>query len=323
MRFLFVPACLLFGLFPSCTCRGAPSGSADETPTAESASASAAPSAPVDPRLTGRPPRHGGFAGLVLRSARESATTPEQKASVLKIEQDLHEAEPPFAPLKDYQEHLADAIKAGQISVAKLAPDFAAIDQVEVDREEKQAEALNAIHAALDAPARTALVGLARTRLTAMFRTRPDLAMVDGGDSGEPPWVKHRVVRLGGDVGLDAAQKAKVGPILTRASLPPAVLDARKEAARKHADALLDAFAQDDFDAKKVDLTAEGAHKPAHEALEHEAVLIGQVLPILTPDQREKLAAQKLRRVGHWLEEPLPWSPFEDSDLVPGQPRLR
>ena len=51
--------------------------------------------------------------GLVARSARESAATPEQKVTILGIEQTLHEAEPPFAPLKDYQEHLAAAIRAG------------------------------------------------------------------------------------------------------------------------------------------------------------------------------------------------------------------
>jgi hypothetical protein len=88
----------------------------------------------------------------------------------------------------------------------------------------------------------------------------------------------------------------------------------------KHADALLDAFDTDDFDAKKLDLSADGLHTPAHASLEHEAVLVGQILPILTPEQREKLAVQKGRRVGRWLEDPEPWSPFEDYE--PG-PRMR
>jgi Spy/CpxP family protein refolding chaperone len=149
-----------------------------------------------------------------------------------------------------------------------------------------------------------------------MFRPRPELADAGAGEGGvtDAPWVKHRVARIGGDLGLDDAQKAKVAAIVAKSTLPPRVTDTRKDTMHKHGDAVLTAFEQDDFDAKKVDLSAMGTHAPPHEILEHEATLIAQVLPILTPEQREKLASSRLRRVGHWGEDPEPWSPFEDFD---------
>jgi Spy/CpxP family protein refolding chaperone len=289
------------------------SAPASETAPVASSSAPDAPDAKA-PELRPRPPRHGGITGLVFRAARESSLTVEQKNGALDISQTLHDAEPALTPVKDYQNDLATAIRAGQVAPAKFAADYAAIDKVVLAREDKQADALNSLHTLLDAAARHTLVTAARGRLVPMFRPRPEFTEAGAADAADTPWVKHRVARLGGDLGLDDAQKAKVVPVLARTSLPPRVLETRKETMHKHADALLTAFEQDDFDAKKVDLSATGTHSPAHESLEHEASLISQLLPILTPEQREKLAVSRTRRIGHFAEEPEPWSPFEDYD---------
>jgi len=306
----------LAGCAPSCQSHGEPPGAAAQ-PDADGAPAepilSATASAP-EPHAP-RPPRHGGLVGLLLRAARETSGTPEQKATLLGIQQTLHDTEPPLTPLKDYQSDLAAGIREGQLVLPKLQADYAAIDKVVLAQEEKQAEALDALHAALDAPGRHTLVAAARARLEFLD------GGLDAGTGVEAAWVKHRLARVTGDLSLDDAQKAKVAAILLKSSSPPQVTEARKETMRKHGDAVLTAFDQDVFDAKKLDLSATGTGAPAHQSLEHEVTLIGQILPLLTPEQREKLAVAKLRRVGHWAEEPEPWSPFED--FQPGNPTLR
>jgi Spy/CpxP family protein refolding chaperone len=321
MRIVIVPSLLLswclLSAFPVGCKSHSDSANPSSTSSAEGPLPSSAPTAPSaapsaqDPRLLARSPRHGGVTGLILRAARESSA-PDQKGSILAIQQSLHDAEPPLRAVKDYQADLAAGIRAGKLAEAKLAADYAAIDKEVIDRESKQADALNSLHALLDATARHALVTMARARLTPMFRPRPDLAEAGSGTGVDSPWMKRRLARVTGDLNLDEAEKAKVAVILAKSSYSPVATEARRDAMHKHGEAVLAAFDQDDFDAKKVDLSAMGNHTSPHEILEHEVALIGPILPILTPEQREKLATSKLRRLGHWSEDPEPWSPFEE-----------
>jgi hypothetical protein len=71
-------------------------------------------------------------------------------------------------------------------------------------------------------------------------------------------------------------------------------VQARKDAANARADALLSAFAQDGFDAKKVDFGVV-AGKSAHELIEREVRFLSQLLTILRPEQRDPLAASRER----------------------------
>jgi hypothetical protein len=276
----------------------------------------AAPLASQVPNRSRRPPRHGGLVGLILRTAHQSAGTAEQKAAVLALQDGLQNEEPPLTSLKDYQADLAAGIRAGQLDMAKLRADYPAIDKGVLAQEDKQAETLNALHVALDAPARHAVVASARAHLAPMFRSRAELldgGRADGGSAAEDAsWVNSRAARAAGELGLEETQQPKVAAVLARVSTSPQVTRVHRETIRKHADAVLLAFDQDSFDAHKLDLSAAGLHAPPHESLEHEAVVIGQILPLLSPEQREKLASQKLRHVGRWLEDPEPWSPFEE-----------
>jgi hypothetical protein len=235
---------------------------------------------------------------------------------VLGLQDGLQNEEPPLTTLKDYQADLAAGIRAGQLDMAKLRADYPAIDKGVLAQEDKQAETLNALHAALDAPLRHAVVASARAHLAPMFHSRAELSdggRADGGSAGEDAsWVNSRAARAAGELGLDEIQQPKLAAVLARVSTSPQVTQGRRETIRKHADAVLLAFDQDNFDAHKLDLSAAGLRAPPHESLEHEAVVIGQILPLLSPEQREKLASQKLRHVGRWLEDPEPWSPFEE-----------
>ncbi len=69
-------------------------------------------------------------------------------------------------------------------------------------------------------------------------------------------------------------------------------MHAMSEEGKKRMEAVLTAFEADVFDAKKVDLLGSPGKTP-HEGLEKDTKFLSQLLPILTPEQREKLAAQR------------------------------
>jgi hypothetical protein len=267
-----------------------------------------------------RQARHGGFLGLILRAGREADLTPEQKNTVADISQKLHDEEPPLTALTAYQTDLVAGIRAGKLDTPKLQSDYADIDKGQLARQEKQADALDALHAAIEGPSRTALVAAARPRLTALFRPHPepDAAAAEAGD---PPWIKHKLNRVKAELGLDDAQQAKVAVLLAKTAVSPATTEALKETIRKHADDLLTAFEHDDFAAHKLDLSPSGGKSTPHAALERESGFIAQLLPILTPEQKEKLATMRQRRVfAHWTEENEVWSALDEA-TEPNGPR--
>jgi pyoverdine/dityrosine biosynthesis protein Dit1 len=61
------------------------------------------------------------------------------------------------------------------------------------------------------------------------------------------------------------------------------------DAAKKQLEAVLAAFEKDTFDPKKVDLSSTPGKKPT-EALDRQVKYIGDLLPILTPGQRDRFA---------------------------------
>ncbi len=302
-------------------------GEAEETASA-SASASPAESVPPpNPERLGRGFRHGGLVGLLMRTSREAATTPEQKNAIVQMQQDLRAAEPPLTPLTDYQNELAAEIKDGKLDPAKLAEHYKAIDQAVHVREEKQGEAIQALYGALDPSGRQAVATSARGRVDQMFRPHPEVQVAGGrdagADAGEPIWFKRRIARAKGELALDEAQVPKVTAILTKLGATPAAGDARREATKKHAEEILDAFEKDGFDVKRFEPLTPGGAAP-HQVLEAEAGAIGQILPLLTPEQRERLAGFRSRRaLGHWLSDADPWSGLEEFEPPggPGGPR--
>jgi Spy/CpxP family protein refolding chaperone len=318
----FVLSSLLVAVWPAgCvgSCNGGGGGASGGTADVVAATPPNAPMPEAALTRPIRPSRHGGFTGLILRSARETSLTQEQKDAISAIQTKLHEEEPPLSALAAYQTDLVAGIRAGKLDVTQLETDYAAIDKNLLARDDKQADSLDAVHAALDAPSRTAIVTAARARLDAMFRPRPER---DAGapEAGEAPlWVKHRLGRVRAEVGLDEAQMPKVEAMVLKVGVPPSASEALRDQVHKHGDELLTAFEKEDFDAHKLDLSPTGSKVSPHATLEREARLVALVLPILTAEQRDKLANIRQRRpVGRWTAEPEPWSPFEEGLEAPG-----
>jgi hypothetical protein len=314
---LLAPACS-----GNCGSSSGSGGSAAAAPSGSSVSADLSGRDALAPRARrGRPGRHGGLLGLLFRAGHEAGLSDAQKSAVADIQDKLQDEEPKLTAIGDFQTDLVAGIRAGALDKMKLEGDYALVDNGIAARQAREGEALDALYAALDRPARTALVTTVRARLGAMFRPRPDL--VDGGltDAGEPAWLSRRVSRVKAELTLDDAQTAKAATLLSKIGISPAATEALKDLVHKHAEEVITAFAADSFDAKKLDLTPAGGKAPPLAALRRETDFMGQLLPLLTPEQREKLATARLRRVlARWTEDTEPWSPVEEA-LEPIGPR--
>jgi len=243
--------------------------------TAAAPAPTAAPTASADHghgKWKGR--RGGGLVGTMFRAAHDLELKDAQKATIEKLGADLHGAgagQP--SEMKEYHTALVAQVRAGKIETAKLDPLQAAAEKSMKARREKEAEALNGLYAALEPAQRKALVAAVRAKQAAH---KPDPAKAEAH-------AKERLAHLTKQLDLDAAQQKKVEPLLAKEA-PPAAM---QEEMKKHADAVLGAFEGEGFDAKKLEpKTPPGAGGMAAHVQFYVALL-----PILKPEQREKLAA--------------------------------
>lgn len=256
--------------------------------------ASAAVSAPPAPRARTPFVRASGATGALFRAANAVGLDATQSATVAQIATDLRNAEKAAreagdggarAELREAQDDLALAVKAGKVDLAKLEPRLDALEKAAGARQEREAEALNRLHAALTPTQRTAAVTVARS-VEEKRRARIKAAEIaDGGSFGR---MRHAQLLRGVD--LDAAQAKKVEAIGIKEVSDAGVRDEEK----KQFDAILAGFEGTDFDAKKL---GAASAKHARQQIEHQAKYLAQLAPILTPEQRERVARNVTRPV--------------------------
>jgi Spy/CpxP family protein refolding chaperone len=110
-----------------------------------------------------------------------------------------------------------------------------------------------------------------------------------GPDGGKPGWgAKSNVDRLTRGLDLDAEQQKKIDAIAAKDDTAKGGKPDTAEM-KKNVEALLVAFEKDTFDPKKLEAFDP---KKARGPMEQETKLLVQVVPILKPEQREKLAAK-------------------------------
>jgi Spy/CpxP family protein refolding chaperone len=268
---------------------------ASSTPTPATSGSAASD----DGRHGGRGGRagHGGPGAMLFQAARTLELKDEQKAKLDTAEKSAHEGtndasrEAMKTAAKDLHSDLIAGIKAGKIDAAKLEPRYAAIEKAAAAARDKEAEALNVLHATLDATQRKAAVANVRAKqATREEKTAHHDDKADGGaDAGGRAHggAKRSLDRLTRGLDLDAEQQKKVDALAAKddgKSGRPDVAEMKKSV-----DALLTAFEKDTFDAKKVDtFDAKKARAP----MEQETKLLAQLVPILKPEQREKLATR-------------------------------
>jgi Spy/CpxP family protein refolding chaperone len=233
---------------------------------------------------------HGGPSGAIFRAARALPDMKdEQKATIDKLERDLAGQDSGRGETRELHGDLVLQVKAGKIDGPKNDARLATIEKQSQAQADKEAEALEALWAALEPAQRKAAVLDVRKK-----QGTPG----DGGaiDAGAPPRRMERMVR---DLDLDAGQLKAVEAIFAKDEAKGAELRGHE---KKDVEALLDAFeTADKLEAKKLAVFA-GEAKRTRAPLERDAQLLAQVVPLLKPEQREKLAQRMdsllLRRVG-------------------------
>jgi Spy/CpxP family protein refolding chaperone len=231
----------------------------------------------------------GGPSSQFLKGAHSLALKDPQKAKLDEIQKGLEgdHGKPP-EEMKTLQADLIAGVKAGKLDTAKIDAHYAAIEKAMQAHLTKEAEGLNALHALLEPAQRTALVADLRAKMAKRLEHMGKDKDAHGpGDAGAANHSKRMLEHLTQDLGLDADQQKKVEAILPKQD-PKAGGDMMAEM-KKHHEALLAAFEKDAFDAKKLESFDV---KKAHGPITHESQFIGQLLAILKPEQREKLATR-------------------------------
>lgn len=240
---------------------------------------------------------HGGPSEMLFTAAKGLELKDEQKTKIEAARTAAH-AGPDDATrdamksaAKDLHTDIVAGIKAGKIDAAKLEPRYAAIEKAAQVTHEKEAEGLNALHAALDATQRKAAVADVRAKMAARENKMEHRDGGPGGpggpDGGRGHGGKRSIERLTRGLELDAEQRKKVDAIAAKDDGKGGRPDPAEM--KKRIDTLLAAFEKDTFDAKKVDAFDA---KKARGMMDGESKVLVQLLPILKPEQREKLAAK-------------------------------
>src|SRR5262249_17889158 len=153
----------------------------------------------------------------------------------------------------------------------------AAVEKAQKARQDKEAEALNGLYAALEPAQRKAVAAAIRAKHTER----------EGKHAAPNP--KQRLEHLTKQIDLDAGPQKKVEALLSKDK--EGAEEAAHQEMKKHAEAVLAAFEGDGFDAKKLEVPP-GAGKKGMAA---HVQFLGALLPILKPEQRDKLVAAMVK----------------------------
>ncbi len=228
---------------------------------------------------------HGGFVGFIVASIETIGVSPEQQAAVDKIQADFKlKVEPVRAANGAMMLALADGVAAGALDQAKLDAALAAVTAAAGSVHGASADALNALHNALTPEQRQALVD----KIDAHWSIWKDSNAGDQATDNARP--EGHIARLAQEIGLTNEQVDKTRAAL--AALPPASRGPFDPAAAEaHVKAFSAAFVAPQFDARTL-TTADPANKGIASWGATRMVHFYQALtPVLTPEQRAKVAA--------------------------------
>jgi Spy/CpxP family protein refolding chaperone len=227
---------------------------------------------------------HGGVAKFIEMSIDTLGVPPEQKAQIDKIQADLKARR---APVRDAERglvaSLADGIAAGTIDAAKVEAAITQVETTAAAAHEASVDALNQLHAALTPVQRAALID----KVQAHWAVWQEANLGEENAPGHEK--KGHVAHLAEELGLTPDQVDKVRSSLhASAADVPHRLDPKEIDA--HLNALASAFTSNTFDAKSL---STGQSASAHLAGAGAARMVHfyeAVVPVLTPEQRTKLA---------------------------------
>jgi Spy/CpxP family protein refolding chaperone len=225
---------------------------------------------------------HGGIPMFVAMSLDTLGVDDNQRAQIEKIQVDIHaELKPAHDAEKAVLLTLADGVAAGSIDQGRTDAAIAELGKVSASTHDVVADSLNALHLALTAQQRQALVDKVEAHLAVWHETNsPDESDKHGG----------HLAKLGTDLALSPEQVEKIRGNFTTSMGSAAKYDRAEVDA--HFKQFAEAFASDAFDAHTM---KNGGMVSSHMAvwgLTRMSHLYAAAAPVLTPDQRAKAADQ-------------------------------
>jgi Spy/CpxP family protein refolding chaperone len=258
-------------------------------PTADVAPAGTTPSADEDESMADlkehdRHHSHGGFAMFIAMSLDSLGTTPDQDAAIKKIQSDLRaKMQPAHDAEKNVLMVLSAGVAKGKIDKVKVDAAIAQLSTAAAGVHEAVADSINQLHAALTPAERAALADKVQAHFHVWRDANPE----------EEPGPKET---HGGHLGVLAKQLTLTPDQIEKVH---AAFKASASASKTHYDpaegeaqakAFGAAFVSDTFDAKTM---TSGGPATAHIAAwgaNRMARLYEAVTPVLTAEQRTKLA---------------------------------
>jgi Spy/CpxP family protein refolding chaperone len=226
----------------------------------------------------------GGVTAFIALSLDTLGLPPEQRAIGAKIQSELFAR---MAPARAGEQAvltaLADGLAAGAIDKARVDAALAELERASGQVPEATADALNQLHAALTRPQRAALVDKIWAHW-AIFQEASEGELVGTVQKGRSA---GRLADLATDLGLSADQVAKIGASFHALMLPTSGLS--ESAIDVHL-ARLAAFGGDTFDARTLSGARDADARVASRGAARMALFYEAAAPLLTPEQRAKLA---------------------------------
>jgi Spy/CpxP family protein refolding chaperone len=221
---------------------------------------------------------------LIGMSLKDLDLTAEQRTTVEKIRADLvAKMEPARAAGKDLANVLADGVAAGAVNRAKADASIDKLSAQVAKLHDAVADSLNQLHAALTAPQRADLVD----KVQAHWERWKDALGQDEKD--DPQHRSGHLLSLVKSLNLTPEEAQKIKASFKDLNKAKPQEHQHKEVV-DHLKAFATAFKADKFDAKKL-TTANAANVSlAKWGATRRARFLEAAAPILTPDQRTKLA---------------------------------
>jgi Spy/CpxP family protein refolding chaperone len=297
---LGVLACEPEGAAPGAAAPPPPSASVAVAPPPPAPPPPAPPPAPAPPPVAAPPPgagggemaegdehrehHHGGVLGLIAMSIKDLDLSADQKDQIEKIRADLvAKMDPARAAGKDLANVLADGVAAGKIERPKAD---AAVNKLVTQVQglhDAALTSLNDLHKALTAPQRAALV----ENVQGHWEKWKEAHGEDEKDDHQhrPGYLLELVKDL--NLSQDQAEKIKAS---FRDHMKKGPQDHAHKEVQDHLKAFATAFKSDTFDAKKLAGAKAANGHLARWGATRRVAFLEAAAPVLTPDQRTKLA---------------------------------
>jgi Spy/CpxP family protein refolding chaperone len=231
-----------------------------------------------------REQHHGGVLSLIVMSLKDLDLTADQQAAVDKIKVDLLASmEPARAAEKDFANTLADGVAAGKVDRAKVDASIGKLVTQVLGVHDASLTAMNQLHAALTPAQRAKLVD----ELQAHWEKWKEAQGKDEADDKQHH--AGHMLAMVRELGLTQDQADKIKASF-KDKMKAAPQDHTHKEVKDHLAAFGTAFKADTFDAKKLTGAKAANGHMAKWGATRRARFLEAAAPILTPEQRTKLA---------------------------------